>query len=453
MAKKELPRGFGYKSAWMVIEGKSHVTLKRDLIHGGKKYSYDEGISFVISENADRNAIAITQKHANRCYVAGRGVYGFFEEPESYLPKLKEYAKVYAYITERNTETHGFALVEYGELTRLYLASENGVRNIGEPSEEEAAFAGKPAPDGGSFLDSSLAEDDIIDLAIRQTGVTLSKYPYEEVFVGNLDLEFDPLMEYPPKDYDWEVIPEEVLQSREADEMREILKLPDVEKFYALRNLLHLWEKEKRVGHYQLNLWSKLGEGDVPSYGRLKDRIGELDCMFGSAYRISVAKRFEEKLKEKGVALNPTVRIRDWAEFKKKYEIGLPTELESLYAYVTNGCTMIDGFLLRAFEDWVFDEERISKPFPFTEPWVWEDEEKDPEKMKTIYNGVIELIDIGDCQRWCIVVKGEERGKMWFFTDVGIQPACPSMDFREWMEYWLNGGEDFFYGYQYDSES
>jgi len=89
----------------------------------------------------------------------------------------------------------------------------------------------------------------------------------------------------------------------------------------------------------------------------------------------------------------------------------------------------------------------------FSEPWVWEDEEEDPEKMKTIYNGVIELIDIGDCQRRCIVVKGEERGKMWFFTDVGIQPACPSMDFREWMEYWLNGGEDFFYGYQYDSES
>ena len=128
MAKKELPRGFGYKSAWMVIEGKSHVTLKRDLIHGGKKYSYDEGISFVISENADRNAIAITQKHANRCYVAGRGVYGFFEEPESYLPKLKEYAKVYAYITERNTETHGFALVKGEERGKMWFFTDVGIQ-------------------------------------------------------------------------------------------------------------------------------------------------------------------------------------------------------------------------------------------------------------------------------------------------------------------------------------
>lgn len=51
------------------------------------------------------------------------------------------------------------------------------------------------------------------------------------------------------------------------------------------------------------------------------------------------------------------------------------------------------------------------------------------------------------------MVNGEESGKMWFFTDVGIHPANPSMNFREWMEYWLNGGEDFFYGYQYDGKS
>jgi len=453
MAKKELPRGFGYKSAWMVIEGKSHVTLKRDLIHGGKKYSYDKGISFVISEEADRNSIAIAQKHANRCYVAGKGVYGFFEEPESYLPKLKEYAKVYVYITERNMETHGFALIEYGELLRFYLASENGIKNIGEPREEEEAFAGKLAPDGGSFLDSSLTEDDIIDFAILQTGVSPSKYPYEDVFVGNLDLESDPFMEYPPKDYNWEVIPKEILQSREADEMRKILKLPDVEKFYALRNLLHLWEKEKRVGHYQLNLWAHLAEGDVPSYGRLQDRIGELDSMFATGYYYAMVKRFQEKLTDNGVGFNPKVDQRAWQEFNKKHRIILPLELSSLYTGVTNGCAMIDGFPLRTFEDWVFDETHISSPFPFTEPWIWEGEVEDSEKKKTIYNGVIELIDIGDCQRWCIVVKGEELGKMWFFTDVGIQPANPSMNFREWMEYWLNGGEDFFYGYQYDGKS
>jgi len=453
MAKKELPQGFGYKSAWMVIEGKSHVTLKRDLIHGGKKYSYDEGISFVISDKADRNTIAITQKYANRCYVAGKGVYGFFEEPEQYLPKLKEYAKVYVYITERNTETHGFALVEHGELSRFYLASENEMKNIGEPLIEEEAFAGKLAPDDGSFLDSSLAEDDIIDLAIRQTGVIPSKYPYEDVFVGNLDLEVDPFMEYPPEDFNWDVIPEEILQSREADEMREILKLPDVEKFYALRNLLHLWEKEKRVGHYQLNLWAYLSKGSCPSYRRLKDRIGELDSMFATWYLYSMTKRFQEKMTENSVQFNPKVDQRAWQEFNKKHRIVLPLELSSLYTGITNGCKMIDGFPLRAFEDWVFDEERISKPFPFTEPWIWEGEEADPEKMKIIYNGVIELIDIGDCKRWCIVVNGEESGKMWFFTDVGIHPANPSMNFREWMEYWLNGGEDFFYGYQYEGKS
>ena len=175
--------------------------------------------------------------------------------------------------------------------------------------------------------------------------------------------------------------------------------------------------------------------------------------MFATWYYNALAKRFQEKLTEKGVEFNPKIDQRTWKEFSKKHRIVLPMELRSLYTEVTNGCTMIDGFPLKSFEDWDFDEKRISEPFPFTEPWIWEGEEEDPEKMKTIYNGVIELIDIGDSQRWCIVVKGEEFGKMWFFTDVGIQPANPSMNFREWMEYWLNGGEDFFYGYQYDGKS
>ena len=30
------------------------------------------------------------------------------------------------------------------------------------------------------------------------------------------------------------------------------------------------------------------------------------------------------------------------------------------------------------------------------------------------------------------------------------EAVVPAMNFREWMEFWLNGGEDFFYGYQYD---
>ena len=53
---------------------------------------------------------------------------------------------------------------------------------------------------------------------------------------------------------------------------------------------------------------------------------------------------------------------------------------------------------------------------------------------------LIELINIGDAQSCNIVVTGKQRGKMWFFTDVGIQPCAPEMSFLEWFEYWLEIG-------------
>lgn len=55
------------------------------------------------------------------------------------------------------------------------------------------------------------------------------------------------------------------------------------------------------------------------------------------------------------------------------------------------------------------------------------------------------MIDIGDSQTWNIIINGKEEGKMWFFTDVGIQPCAPSMNFLEWFEFWLDGNEDYFY--------
>ena len=71
-------------------------------------------------------------------------------------------------------------------------------------------------------------------------------------------------------------------------------------------------------------------------------------------------------------------------------------------------------------------------------------------EFKDIENGIIELIDIGDAQSWNIVVEGDKRGEMWFYTDVGIQPACPAMSFSKWFEYWLDGGTDYFYEFQYN---
>ena len=109
---------------------------------------------------------------------------------------------------------------------------------------------------------------------------------------------------------------------------------------------------------------------------------------------------------------------------------------------------MIDGFDLLKLTDWKYNIEHLKDDFLFDKYWIWESN-YDEEKITKITYGNIELIDIGDAQTWNIIVNGNEKGKMWFFSDVGIQPCAPSMNFLEWFEYWLDGNEDFFYDFQF----
>ena len=92
---------------------------------------------------------------------------------------------------------------------------------------------------------------------------------------------------------------------------------------------------------------------------------------------------------------------------------------------------MIDGFQLRPIGEWKFDPEGISKSFSFEQAWIWEDD-YDEEKIKQIVYGNIELIDIGDAQSWNIIISGPQKGQMWLFSDVGIQPCAPPKSLLEW---------------------
>ena len=156
------------------------------------------------------------------------------------------------------------------------------------------------------------------------------------------------------------------------------------------------------------------------------------------------------KLRDKHVELRTPVDISDIRSFEKAHHVLLPQELVDFYTLISNGCEMIDGFDLYPFEKWKFDPERIHIPFGFKNYWIWEGESELAHDLKEIENGIIELIDIGDAQNWNIVVAGEKYGEMWFYTDVGIQPACPAMSFLKWFEYWLDGGTDYFYEFQYN---
>lgn len=118
------------------------------------------------------------------------------------------------------------------------------------------------------------------------------------------------------------------------------------------------------------------------------------------------------------------------------------------YTQICNGCKMLDGFNLLRMEEWKYNCDNLKRAFPFEEYWIWENA-YDEEKLKGIADGNLELINIGDAQSWNIIISGKERGKMWFFTDVGIQPCAPSMNFLEWFEFWLDGNEDYFYNFNY----
>ncbi len=67
-------------------------------------------------------------------------------------------------------------------------------------------------------------------------------------------------------------------------------------------------------------------------------------------------------------------------------------------------------------------------------------------------NGTLELIDIGCCQTFQLVVTGPCRGEVWHFSEMGVQPCCQRQDFLGWFEKWLDEGDsvDYFAEYPYE---
>lgn len=153
----------------------------------------------------------------------------------------------------------------------------------------------------------------------------------------------------------------------------------------------------------------------------------------------------KEKLYSKVSAYNKPVSEQDIRLFEQKYNILLPQELVIFYTSICNGCKMPDGSEIKKLEEWEINPSYIIKDFPFEDFWIWEnDESYDESKLQETLFGNIELVDIGDCQTWNIIVQGKKKGEMWFFTDVGIQPCVPPKGMLEWIEGWLDGDNEYF---------
>lgn len=144
------------------------------------------------------------------------------------------------------------------------------------------------------------------------------------------------------------------------------------------------------------------------------------------------------------------------ATFEKNCKIQLPQAYHLFLKYIGNGChSMMDGFRLNCLED--LKKQDLSRPFMIEEAWIWEDDDRPSsvvsQEMETkVYQGEIELINIGCGMSYNLIVTGKCRGEVWNFTDVGVQPCCERQDFLGWFELWLDYQDetDYFKDYLYE---
>jgi hypothetical protein len=93
----------------------------------------------------------------------------------------------------------------------------------------------------------------------------------------------------------------------------------------------------------------------------------------------------------------------------------------------------------------------LARPFPLTEPWVWEDDPRPYQELEVmldpVYNqGSIVLGTDGCAMYWHLIVTGAHRGHVWNICDVGAQPfgaefghSTGRAGFAGWVEHWARG--------------
>jgi hypothetical protein len=107
--------------------------------------------------------------------------------------------------------------------------------------------------------------------------------------------------------------------------------------------------------------------------------------------------------------------------------------------------------------DWGDDRPRrdLAKPFPLTEAWLWEEDDRSEEELDTLIGSVVDhgtvVLGTDGCgMYWHLVVTGPHRGHIWNITDVGAVPfgaefGCTTAEpgFAGWVAHWAAGKEWF----------
>lgn len=192
----ELPMGMGYKTCWMVIEGVSQQKIVDIMLKSNTQRSgYKEGLSAIAKAPYEKHMVMVTADYNNQNYVIGDAVSKVFYGIETIIDLCRDFPKVFVYMTHRVSECHGFALIEHGEITRLYCVDEEDIQNIGEPLSEEDELGMHLPQDFKEMWEhtkdntiTKMDEEVIVELARKQVGIDVKQYPYEPVVIGEMNL-------------------------------------------------------------------------------------------------------------------------------------------------------------------------------------------------------------------------------------------------------------------------
>ncbi|MER5475826.1 SMI1/KNR4 family protein [Streptomyces sp. NPDC002734] len=148
--------------------------------------------------------------------------------------------------------------------------------------------------------------------------------------------------------------------------------------------------------------------------------------------------------------------------FEAEHGVVLPEPYRSFVAEVTDGSAQgpPDYGLVPLAElpaDW--GEGRpprdLAQPFPLTEAWLWEEDDRPQEELDALFgpvfdHGTVVLGTDGCGMYWHLVVTGPHRGHIWNVTDVGALPfgaefghTTAESGFAGWVAHWAAGKEWF----------
>ena len=172
--------------------------------------------------------------------------------------------------------------------------------------------------------------------------------------------------------------------------------------------------------------------------------------------------RVRDKIKERGIHLNPCIDIRELEKFEREHGISLPDDYRCFLLKIGNGGAGPPYYGLEKLGEVPSDcrgymkqfwsrVPNINRPFPFTADFFFSEDERDLRRRQTeeklwgnqAYYGNLMLGTDGCYMYWQLIVSGLERGNVWLLTEQGIIPTKPKRDFLRWYEDWLDGVENW----------